>query len=296
MTGLKKVDVRGDEQSVSTPREGNPTNVEIARILEKIAQNGLAFTDLSIADVQKGYAKRAKTYSAEIKESPHKPHLLDMTNRFLLDTFEKYLKGKNITYLDAGCADGVRTNEIKEKLNTFCTVDRLIAFDYTPEMVRVAKKLLGEEAAEWGDLTATDFTYKNFDLVTSLYATLGHIPDHLIPKALENLHDSLKPGGIAGIDVIGRDEDFLQRFKYGEDSGNEGKNVVYLVNPGENPLRKNGPEPILFTQRLFGTDEMETYVRNAGFSVLEAKELRSDIPRIKFRMGMEYAMVLLRDD
>jgi SAM-dependent methyltransferase len=267
----------------------NTYNKELNRLRTIIESNRVAFTDVAhIQQLQVGYDRRADNYSNESQSRQDKIHQTTSTDRFFLEELRGLISSKRIAYLDVGCADGKRTQRFSNNLGEFCKIDRLYAIDYSREMVAQAQGILGHSNVALGNITALPFQAE-FNIVTCMYGVIGHLPEDLIQQAFNNLSQALVDRGILCIDVLERDQEFLQRYHYNEVNGNHGKYVAYFVNIGESPLTDANNQPIVYTMRMFTPGEIKTYSTNAGLRLVADKKI---YPIERGIDEVEYALVL----
>jgi len=263
---------------------------ELERLKSTILVKGMAFTDFvaDLGNLQGGYDARAANYSEEISGRQDKTQELNLINKFFLGELEQLIAGKQIDYLDVGCGDGVRTKYFFDELSDFCSIARFEAVDYSTEMIKLAQRILGVERVNWGDLT--NLRYDNeFDLITCMYAVIGHLPESKIPTAFHNLYKSLREGGYLCIDVILEDPLGLERYGYNGNDGNSGKYMAYFIRSNGKLTTDDEDQPIVFTQRMFTLDEIEHYSTNAGFRIISEKEICTTPDHKLFN---KYALIL----
>ncbi|WP_106794052.1 class I SAM-dependent methyltransferase [Aquimarina sp. Aq78] len=109
----------------------------------------------------------------------------------ILQKIKGYLK-KEDNVLDYGCATGILANEIASN------VDKVYGIDISSEMIRIAQDKANElqiQNVDYSHTTIFDMNYKsgNFDMILAVY--MLHLLEDL-PKALERIHELLKPGGV----------------------------------------------------------------------------------------------------
>jgi len=123
------------------------------------------------------------------------------------------LSGKAI--LDGGCGSGYSTKLIVDKFHP----SYLLALDYMPEQIRLAKKRHLNVDLKVGDLTSIDAAGVTFDAVF-VFGVLHHIPEWR--KALQQISAVLKPGGVLLV------EEPRQRFIYSWEDFESGINNAKL--------------------------------------------------------------------
>lgn len=117
-----------------------------------------------------------------------------MQKYFEFSTFEHFL-GKhqiNLTHasiLDVGCGSGYSTRLLKAKFNP----TDLIAFDFMPEQIELARKKDSGTNYFVGDVTHINLPAGTFDAVYE-FAILHHVPEWR--KALREIFRVLKPNGV----------------------------------------------------------------------------------------------------
>ncbi|MBW8003413.1 MAG: class I SAM-dependent methyltransferase [Planctomycetes bacterium] len=265
---------------------------KLNRLRTIIERNRVAFTDVAnIQQLQVGYDVRADNYSKESQSRQDKVHQTTSTDRFFLEELRGLISGKEIDYLDVGCADGRRTKRFYNELEEFCQIDRLNAIDYSREMVAQAQGILGHSNVAWGNITDLPFQAE-FNVVTCMYGVIGHLPEDLIQQAFNNLSQALVDGGILCIDVLERDQKFLKQYRYNEVNSNHGKYVAYFVKVGGSPLTNGKDQRIVYTMRMFTPGEINAYAKNAGLRPVADKEI---YPVERGVDEMEYALVLKKE-
>lgn len=98
--------------------------------------------------------------------------------------------------LDAGCGSGYSTELIMKEFNP----SHIIAFDYMPEQISLARKRNLKIDFSVGDLTKIDSPNNTFDAVF-VFGVLHHIPHW--GKALSEVSRVLKPNGVLLVDEPG---------------------------------------------------------------------------------------------
>ncbi len=107
--------------------------------------------------------------------------------------FEKYIVKHNVTLcdstiLDAGCGSGFSSKIIAKR---FCPKE-LIAFDYMPEQIQLAKKRNPYAEYYVDDITAIQQSAEKFD-AAFVFGILHHVPGWR--TALDELYRVIKDGG-----------------------------------------------------------------------------------------------------
>ena len=97
------------------------------------------------------------------------------------------LTGKAI--MDGGCGSGYSTELLMKEFSP----SHLVAFDYMPEQISLAKRRNLKGDFSVGDLTDIQCAAEEFDAVF-IFGVLHHIPEWR--KALEEISRVLKPGGV----------------------------------------------------------------------------------------------------
>lgn len=101
------------------------------------------------------------------------------------------------TVLEIGCGPGVNFELIRSAIGAD---GRLVAIDYSPAMVELARERIEEHGWENIEVHEADATTANlgdgYDVVIATLA-LSVMPD--IERAIKNIHDSLKVGGQLGV-------------------------------------------------------------------------------------------------
>ncbi len=107
--------------------------------------------------------------------------------------FEKYVLKHNITLsdstiLDAGCGSGYSSKLISKRFSP----KELIAFDYMPEQIEIAKKKNPYAQYYVDDITSINQPDEKFDAVF-VFGILHHVPGW--KKAVDELYRVIKKGG-----------------------------------------------------------------------------------------------------
>lgn len=108
--------------------------------------------------------------------------------------FKKMLLKRNLSLsekaiVDAGCGSGYSTELIRNEYNP----SRILAFDYMPEQISLAKKRLKNVDFKVGDMTSIVSENGQYDAVF-VFGVIHHIPDW--KKAIDETMRVLKTGGV----------------------------------------------------------------------------------------------------
>lgn len=271
---------------------------EIERLHSILKKRGVAFTNLvSVDDLVEIYDRRSEVdenekthYQRQCENNPRRRYMFSLVNKFYHDALASLIRDKEISYLDIGCADGIRTVEFIKTLDGYCTLRLCMGVDISPGMVKNAQKRLGHDNVLVADMCNLPYENK-FDLVTCMFGVIGHLPDDLIPAALNSVHNALKQGGLFCIDVEGKD-DSLKRWGFTKEDEREGRNrFAYYINDYNGDIIKNEHGvPLIGINRAFTPEEMQRYATNSGFKIVSERSIASEDPKKDF--GMSYTMVL----
>ncbi len=110
-----------------------------------------------------------------------------------LDELEKFVflvkKSGGNKVLDLGCGSGIQSKQL------FQSGLEVIGLDFSPEMIKEAKKRVPRAKFVVSDMTKMDFLKESFNGVFA-QASLLHIPKKLVPKVLGLIHKILKTNGV----------------------------------------------------------------------------------------------------
>ncbi|MBN1191581.1 MAG: class I SAM-dependent methyltransferase [Dehalococcoidales bacterium] len=146
--------------------------------------------DNRIASVRNGEVMRLGTFEFLAMNNPLRRW---SQKNIELRIFQNQLKRNHIdltgkAVMDGGCGSGYSTELIIKAFNP----SRIVAFDYMPEQIRLAKKRNLEVDFFIGDLTRIDSDTAVFDAFF-VFGVLHHIPQW--KKALSEISRVLKPEG-----------------------------------------------------------------------------------------------------
>lgn len=260
------------------------------RLNEEIAKRGGYITNSMVTDQEAFYDLRAGIYDAQ-NEMPDRTNRRGVMDNFYHAELFKILQGKNLDYLDFGCATGTSTKGFIEGLTQYASINRGWAIDISKKMVEIAKKTLPDFKVRKGGVGDINFNTE-LDLITSFFHVLCHLSDEELKLFFKNTFNALKPDGILCFDVI-------KRFNIGErgySRENEQQGEKYIV---YNSTKKDGTkitdansQPIIGTVRMFTREELTTFAKDAGFEVVEIREVLIENPNSGVGDLKEYAVIL----
>jgi SAM-dependent methyltransferase len=98
--------------------------------------------------------------------------------------------------LEVGCGTGLLTREL------IAAGHRVIATDASPQMLEIARDLLGETAVDMRRLTLPDDPLPEADAIVAVGHPLNYLPDAAaIDRALVAIAGALRPGGLVAFDL-----------------------------------------------------------------------------------------------
>lgn len=153
------------------------------------------------------------------------------------EAFLSYLAPGSLI-LDHGCGSGRDAREFTERGY------RVIGIDFSEKMIENSRKNAPKADFKLMDIVEMEFPENYFDGAWSI-ASLLHIPKSDIPKAIGKVYGCLKENGVWRITV------------------KEGEGEV--IKPD---ARYGGVEKFW---SLFRKDELEGYLQNAGFGILDSR-------------------------
>lgn len=182
--------------------------------------------------VQDAYKQIAKSYLTKVRSG-------SLDHRFIEKFLTLFEPGQKI--LDVGSGTG----EMSAEMAGHHQLD-VQAIDFSPDMVRLAKKEHPGLSFRRMDLRKLAFPAKSFDGVFAMYSLI-HIPEGDVPDALTGISRVMKPGG-----------------------------YLYLaMQEPRHQMQKDGFYPVVYNRKinmfinLITEKEMSAYLRKAGFAVKE---------------------------
>lgn len=187
--------------------------------------------DLS-RSVQEAYRQIAKSYLVKVRSG-------SLDHRFIEKFLTLFKPGQKM--LDVGSGTGEMSAEmiVEHQLE-------VQAIDFSPDMVRLAKKEHPGLRVRRMDLRKLAFPPRTFDGVFAMYSLI-HIPEGDVPDALVGINRVMKPGG-----------------------------YLYLaLQEPRQKMQKDGFYPVVYNRKinmfinLITEAEMRLYLKKAGFAVKE---------------------------
>ncbi len=186
--------------------------------------------------------------------------LASFTDRTLTMAFDKFLGGRKLRVIEAGCGLGAWCEWFARRGHD------IVGLEFMEDVVRQVKRCTPTIPVELGDITAINYANDTFDV----YVSLGVI-EHFEAgpeKALAEAVRVLKPGGIAFFTVP-----VLTPVRQ------------YIAHPIRDLffwVKKIKGQPAYFWEYRYTPEELRHYIEQAGFEVLEEGVDDFD-PRVKDR-------------
>lgn len=298
MATIKKIkDLKLDEiLSLVADPERRRLHSEILKNLAAKNDSGYAWTNDIIDSPDIVYDARAQMvegipfYILEDRRL-FKRQLKTDVDKVYHEILASLMAGKDITYLDVGCADGSRTKEFAEALNCYCNVKSIIALDLSPELIALARTNLLTARVDVADICNLPEEFSgSSDLVSCIYGVVGHVPEDAIQTAFDNLFRVAKPGGYIVLDVLpneGSDKKYQAYYPKAID-----KDIDFIV------ATDDGGIPLISTARHFAPDEICQYALNSGFELIQERIVVPAKEHLKTDKdyGEHYILVLRRPE
>ena len=206
--------------------------------------------DLDKWEVQRSYDRVAEEYAAEFRDEMDKKPF----DRKMLDWLAEKVNGLGVI-CDMGCGPGQIARYLHSRGAEVCGID------LSPAMVSAAKRLNPDISFQQGDMLALNHVEDNsFGGIAAFYSII-HIPRPSVVDALSELRRVLSPRGVLLIPFhIGREMLHKDEFL-----GHE----------------------VSLDFHFFETEEMKSYLTEAGFEIEEAIE-RDPYPDVEFPSRRAY--------
>jgi ubiquinone/menaquinone biosynthesis C-methylase UbiE len=201
--------------------------------------------------IGKGYDTVARAYAARFSnELDDKPF-----DRDVLDAFARRLAGMGMV-VDMGCGPGqiaafLASRDVEVQ-----------GVDLSPQMIEVARELHPGIEFQTGDMRALPFADESLAGLSAMYCII-HIPRDEVTTVLGELRRVLCPGGL-----------LLMSFHVGS-------RIEHVTEFLE--------ESVSMDFVFFERDEMEGYLRRAGFEIEESRE-RDPIPGVEAQTQRAYLL------
>ena len=203
-------------------------------------------------DIQAGYDKVAAEYAQKfINEQDTKP-----MDQLMLQRFADEVRGKGLV-CDLGCGPGM----IAAWLYDHCGLKDVMGVDLSARFVEEAQKLHPQIEFRQGNMLHLDFAENTFAGATAFYCLI-HIPHAQVVDALKEIKRVLKPGGV-----------LLLTFHIGSE-------IVHVDEFFE--------QPVSLDFVLFQPEEMEGYLRNAGYEKIETTVREPYAPEVEHQSRRAY--------
>jgi SAM-dependent methyltransferase len=207
-------------------------------------------------DLQDGYDKVAVDYAEALyRELDAKP-----LDRALLDRFIAGIKGRG-PVCDMGCGPGQIGRYLYDH-GLSAPENPILGVDLAHEMVREAQRLNPMITYRQGDMLALDAPDDAWAGIVAFYSII-HIPPPQVVGALRELKRVLRPGGLLLLSI----------------HVNVGEDVVHL--------QEFFGKPVSMDFFFFKAEEMEDYLRQAGFEHIELIQ-RQPYPDVEYQGPRAY--------
>jgi SAM-dependent methyltransferase len=203
-------------------------------------------------DIQSGYDKVAAIYAQKfLDEQATKP-----MDQQMLARFADEVRGKG-PVCDMGCGPG----QIAAWLHDQCRLTEVLGIDLSPRFIEEARLLHPQIAFLQGDMLHLDVAEASWAGVTAFYCLI-HIPHAQIVDALKEIKRALKPGGV-----------LLLTFHIGTD-------ILHV--------EKFFEQDVSMDFIHFEPDEMESYLKSAGYERIETTVREPYAPEIEHQSRRAY--------
>lgn len=207
--------------------------------------------DRTTEELKNSYDRVAEEYAERyFKELEHKP-----LDRELLDRFAERTRDSG-PVCDLGCGPGHLARYLSERgVDTF-------GLDLSPKMVELARQLNPNVVFKQGNMLTLDLDDDSLGGIAAFYSII-HIPRDQVTRVLSELRRVLKTGGL-----------LLVAFHHGEE-------ILHL--------EELWGEKVSMNFLFFTKNEMEGYLRSAGFDIEEVVE-RSPYLDVEYQSQRAYVL------
>lgn len=234
---------------------------------DTMKQVGTATNTMDV-DQKHHYDTRAAIYDKQ-NELPRRAARLRRMDEYYWEKLGTLLRPGELTYLDFGCATATHTKQFLAGL-THNPVLEGYGVDISPKCLALAAQVLPDFTFIAGGADKIDFENK-FDLMTSLYHVLGHLPEEELELFFHNASRGLKPGGILCFDV--QKMSLTTRiFKGGK------RYSTYITkhpdDPNRSVVKDEGNEPLVGSIGTFTKKHVVYLARKNNLEVVELDTLK----------------------
>lgn len=205
-----------------------------------------------LSDYQSSYDRIAEEYAARIYgELDHKP-----LDRMLLDNFAARVRGTGLA-CELGCGPGHVARYLHDR-----GVD-IFGLDLSPGMLEQARKLNPGLEFRQGNMLSLEVEDGSWAAIVAFYSIV-HIPKADIPQVFREMNRALKLGGLLFLAFHLGDEVLPEEDLWGH------RVSLDLV--------------------LFWRKEVERYLTNAGFSIVDSLERDPYAPEVEYQSRRAYIL------
>jgi SAM-dependent methyltransferase len=250
-------------------------------------EKGEAFFDRPVTDQRIFYNKRASVYDKQ-NSIPARNIRRKTINDIYKRTLSKLKPGNSIAYLDFGCGTALATKEFLSAMNL--QVVRGYGIDISDDMIAIAAKRIPEYKLMRGGPKL--ITFNNLDLITAHFHVLCHLSDEDLGLFFKNASNSLREGGVLCFEVIKRYKVGEHTFTVEDDTHNRVFVAYNSIDADGNKILDEQMQPRIGTYRIFSKNEIYSYAKQYGFTVLICELVSNQNPDPKLKVVHEYVVVL----
>ncbi len=194
---------------------------------------------------------------------------------------DKLLKKNNVkSILDMTCGTGAQAIYLDEQRYN------VTASDFSKEMIAIAQKKYPKLKFNQGDIRYVK--YGKFDSVISIFNAIGHLSKSDFGKAIQNIADNLKTGGIYIFDIFNLDfmkhgfikEEFIDTLKevdgtkfvrFNKNKFNPKEGIIHMNQ--KTYIQKGLSKPKIFREswdmQIYSSSQLKEILEKNGFEVVE---------------------------